>query len=175
MQIHITQPLAYFITYHTYGTWLPGDPRGTVDAFHRARGAAYSPPSLSRHAAAAHSLRHPPVELSPGERTIVLRAIQEVCRYRRWALHAAHVRTNHLHAVIQAAHTPERVMNDFKAWSTRRLVEAQHRPQGAPVWVRHGSTRHLWKPDVVRAACAYVVGEQGADMRWAVGPMSGAG
>lgn len=27
-------PLAYFITWTTYGTWLPGDPRGWVEYHH---------------------------------------------------------------------------------------------------------------------------------------------
>lgn len=26
----MSEPLAYFITWTTYGTWLPGDPRGWV-------------------------------------------------------------------------------------------------------------------------------------------------
>jgi hypothetical protein len=27
-------PLAYLITFRTYGTWLPGDERGSIDRFH---------------------------------------------------------------------------------------------------------------------------------------------
>jgi REP element-mobilizing transposase RayT len=168
MPIHTAHPLAYFITFHTYGTWLPGDPRGTVDTLHRARGLPYAPPSPSRQAAATATLRHPPVELYPEERGVVLQTIQEVCRVRGWALYAVHVRVNHVHVVIGAEPTPERVMNDLKAWSTRRLVEAGHRPRGGSVWVRHGSTRHLWKPEVVQAACVYVMEGQGEDVRWAV-------
>jgi hypothetical protein len=27
----LPEPLAYFLTWHTYGTWLPGDERGWVE------------------------------------------------------------------------------------------------------------------------------------------------
>jgi REP element-mobilizing transposase RayT len=128
--------------------------------------------AAGRQAASEKSLAHPAVELRPEERTIVLRTIQEVCEHRGWALRAAHVRGNHVHAVVQAVradHTPERVMNDLKAWATRRVIEAGLRPPGTRLWVRHGSTCHLWRPEAVEAACDYVVAGQGEGRRWAMG------
>ncbi len=67
----------------------------------------------------------PPVALTSEQREVVTRTIIEIVQHRRWLVHALNVRTNHIHAVISAANTtPEKVMNDFKAWSTRRLREA---------------------------------------------------
>jgi REP element-mobilizing transposase RayT len=51
-------------------------------------------------------------------RDAVLRAIQEVCAYRGWNLLAAHVRSNHVHTVVEAEDPPERVMGDFKAYAS---------------------------------------------------------
>jgi hypothetical protein len=133
--------LAYLITFHTYGTWLPGDSRGSVDEKHAGFGMPYVSPAPKRHAKSMSCLKHAPVELDDRDRVIVLEAVREVFRHRRWSLHAAHVRTNHVHVVGAAQHTPERMMNDLKVWSTRRLVDAGSRPRGARVWVRHGSTR----------------------------------
>jgi REP element-mobilizing transposase RayT len=169
MEPRLSAPLAYFITFHTYGTWLPGDPRGSVDAQHRVVGTPCVGPSEGRQAASAQRLAHPPIELCPEERTIVLRTTQEVCRYRGWVLHAANVRVNHIHAVIRAEPAPERVMNDLKAWATRRVIEAGLRARGTHLWVRHGSTRHLWRPEAVNAACVYVVEGQGGGRQWATG------
>jgi REP element-mobilizing transposase RayT len=171
MEPHLASaPLAYFITFHTYGTWLPGDPRGSVDAYHRLRGAPRVGHAAGRQAASAKALGRPPVELRPEERTVVLRTIQEVCQHRGWVLQAAHVRVNHVHAVIKAVRadpTPERVMNDLEAWATRRVIEAGLRPPGTRLWVRHGSTRHRWRPEAVEAACDYVVAGQGEERQWA--------
>ncbi len=169
MQPRLSAPLAYFITFHTYGTWLPGDPRGSVDAHHRIAGTPCVGLSEGRKAASARRLAHPPVELCPEERTLVLRTAQEVCRHRGWVLHAANIRVNHVHAVLRAEPSPERVMNDLKAWATRRVIEAGLRPPGTPLWVRHGSTRHLWRPEAVHAACVYVVERQGGGRQWAIG------
>ena len=154
-------PLAYVITFHTYGTWLPGDPRGSVDAHHNVPGTARLDSSQPRADANARRMRYAPVLLSDAERTLVARTAQEVCHHRRWLLRAVHARTNHVHAVIWAPHAPERVMNDLKAWGTRRRVETGLRPQGSRVWVRHGSMRYLWSQKAVDAACAYVVDGQG--------------
>lgn len=167
---HVSAPLAYFITFHTYGTWLPGDPRGSVDAHHCIYGTPYvGGRSERRHAASGQRLAHPPIELRPEERTVVLRTTQEVCWHRGWDLHAVNVQVNHVHAVIRADHSPERVMNDLKAWSTRRVIEAGLRAHGTHIWVRHGSTRSLWRLEVVSAACAYVVAGQGEGRQWVIG------
>jgi REP element-mobilizing transposase RayT len=170
MEPHLSAPLAHFITFHTYGTWLPGDSRGSVDAHHRVVGTPCVGRSDGRNAASARRLAHPPVELRPEERTVVLRTMQEVCRHRGWVLHAANIRVNHVHVVVQAELvSPERVMNDLEAWATRRVVEAGLRPRGTPMWVRHGSTRQLWRPEAVIAALVYVVERQGGGMQWAFG------
>ena len=162
-------PLAYLITFHTYGTWLQGDPRGAATSEHRIYGAPYAGASPGRHASHVARLRHPPVLLGPEARTTVLRTIEELCRHRGWRLWAAHVRTNHVHVVITAEHAPERVMADVKAWTTRRTAEAGLHVRGATLWVRHGSTRYLWRREHVDAACAYVLEGQGGGTRWTAG------
>ena len=91
-------------------------------------------------------------------------AIQEVCRQRGWNLLAAHVRSNHVHTVVEAEAEPERVMNDFKAYASRRLNRMSLDAPNRKRWARHGSTRWLWKPQHVSAALQYVVAEQGVAM-----------
>jgi REP element-mobilizing transposase RayT len=172
----VSAPLAYFITFHTYGTWLPGDPRGSVDAQHRTYGTPYvGSGEEGRFASSARRLIHPPIYLGPEERTVVLRTAQEVCRHRGWELYAVNVQSNHIHIVIRAEHTAERVMHDLKAWSTRRVVEAGLRERGVHMWVRHGSTRMLWQAKAVRAACAYVLEGQGEGRQWVVDGRHGFG
>ena len=124
--------------------------------------------ALFAHASAL--LRSAPVVLRDAERALVLEAMREVCRFRAWRLYAAHIRSNHVHAVIAAVAAPGRIMGDFKAWGTRRLVEAHYRARGAPVWARHGGTRALWRTEAVDGACFYVLHEQGDVLPAAVWP-----
>jgi REP element-mobilizing transposase RayT len=107
-------------------------------------------------------MKSEPYLLAQASRTVVLDAIREVCTHRGWTLFAAHVRTNHVHAVVEADVRPEEILNDWKAYASRRLnfVEAAKRPR----WARHGSTRWLWKDQDVRDAIKYVAEGQGEPM-----------
>jgi hypothetical protein len=42
-------PLAYFISFRTYGTWLHGDKRGSIDRHHNQYGSPYIPPNDKWH------------------------------------------------------------------------------------------------------------------------------
>ncbi|MGH2524913.1 MAG: transposase, partial [Anaerolineales bacterium] len=117
-------PLAYFITFVCYGTWLHGDERGSVDREHNLPGTPYLSPDAERARAEQELMDQPPYELDRQRREVVLKTIQEVCAHRGWSLLAAHVRSNHVHVVVQAVAKPEKVMNDFKAYASRRLNEA---------------------------------------------------
>ena len=85
---------------------------------------------------------------------------RRVCGQRGWSLLAAHVRSSHVHTVVQAEVPPERVMNDFKAYASRRLNRMRLDEPDRKRWARHGSTRFLWKAEYVLAAIQYVVDEQ---------------
>jgi REP element-mobilizing transposase RayT len=146
----------YFITFRCYGTWLHGDQRGAIDWRHR----AYKSPLLERDEERERkefkALKHSPVLLDERQRMIVELTIHEVAEHRTWIVHALAVRSNHVHVVVAAEITPENVMNSFKSWATRRMVEAGALPKGTKTWSRHGSTRYLWTPAALEAACRYV-------------------
>lgn len=75
---------------------------------------------------------------------------------------AAHVRSTHVHLVVSAGDSPEKVMNDIKAYATRALHAAI--PGRQRFWTQHGSTRYLrWERDVI-AAIDYVLNQQGEHM-----------
>ena len=105
-----------------------------------------------------------PYCLDQVRRDTVLTAIQEVCTHRGWCLLAAHVRTTHVHTVVEAEVGPERVMGDFKSYSSRRLNRTGLDSPDRRRWTRHGSTRWLWEPQHISAAIQYVVAEQGEAM-----------
>jgi REP element-mobilizing transposase RayT len=87
---------------------------------------------------------------------IVELTVREVAEHRSWIVHALAVRSNHVHVVVTAEITPENAMNSFKSWATRRMVEAGALPKGTKTWSRQGSTRYLWTPAALEAACRYV-------------------
>src|SRR5438034_1087872 len=129
-------PLAYFITFHCYGSHLHGAEPGSVDRNHRAYGSRYVPPDATRLSAAEAVMDQEPYLLDPSGRYTVLQSIQQVCAHRGWTLVAAHVRTTHVHVVVEAGQPPEAVMHDFKAYATRLLNHGERKTRR---WSRHGS------------------------------------
>jgi len=105
-----------------------------------------------------------PYSMDAPRRSVVLAAVQERCQQRHWGLLAAHVRSSHVHIVIEADVRPERALNDIKAYASRCLNQAGLDERTRKRWSRHGSTRWLWKRDDVAAAIRYVVDEQGDPM-----------
>jgi REP element-mobilizing transposase RayT len=151
-------PLAYLITFGTYAARLHGDERGSTRY-----GRGFVAPDARLHAERLARANGVIVSLDERDRSIVRDAIASVCAFRDWALHAAHVREEHVHCVVTADAEPESIMRDWKSWSSRRLHE-DGRFVGQRVWARRGSTRWLWNQRHVDDAKVYVVERQGRDM-----------
>jgi REP element-mobilizing transposase RayT len=157
-----TEPLGYLITFRTYGTWLHGEDRGSVDRRNYNRyGQPDMPPNKWVLADEQAKLRNAPVILDHAQREVVESAIREVCEQRRYQLHAVNARSNHVHSVVTASRKPEHVMNSFKSFATRKLRAAGLLGSDIKPWGRHGSTPYLWTEEDLERAIDYVLNGQG--------------
>jgi REP element-mobilizing transposase RayT len=157
-------PLAYLITFRCYGTWVHGDDRGSMDRKHNRYLTPKIAPNRPLQISDLKQLKHPPVILDARKRSIVAKAIREVCEYRRYILRVMNVRTNHAHVVVTAAREPEGILEAFKSYATRALRKANVISQTLKPWIRHGSTIYLWKERDVAKAIEYVMLSQGDDL-----------
>ncbi len=153
--------LAYFLTFHAYATWLHGEDKGSVDPAHNTPGSDFIPPDPDLLQRNARNINQPPLELTIEQRQSILNTMREVTSHRGWTLHSVNVRSSHVHAVVAGNHAPERMMNDFKSYATRRMKEAGLLTDETKVWSRHGSTRYLWKQTDIASATDYVLNRQG--------------
>ena len=152
--------MAYLFTFRSYGTWLHGDKRGSVDRFHNQYGAPYFPPNEARQHQTERRLKYPPVVLDSAQRESVSRAIRETCEVRKWFLRASNVRTNHVHAVLSTDVRPELALNALKANATRQLRhDGRWQPSRSP-WSDGGSRRYVWTEVGLERAIDYVVNGQ---------------
>jgi REP element-mobilizing transposase RayT len=158
-------PLAYLITIRTFGTWLHGDDRGSMDRHGKN---IYGAPRIPGNAKLHHQMRREqtaaPFLLDSRQRACAEAAILLVCACRGYGLLAINVRTNHVHAVISATVRPEVIINALKANATRELRAQRLVAADSPIWSRGGSRRYLWKPHHVDAAIEYVLYGQGPDL-----------
>ena len=102
------------------------------------------------------------VTLSASKRRVVLEQIQEVCAHEGWALHAAHVRSTHVHLVVTAKVPPQEATRKLKAYASRALNERFGRKEKR--WATHGSMAWLWDPRRLDRAVDYVIRGQGKPM-----------
>ncbi len=148
-------PLGYFLTLPTYGTWLPGDNRGWVD-YHQ----GWKEPDSVLESDAGIRMTEDACRLQDVERTIVEEVISQHCEFRKWTLHVVNCRTNHIHVVVSAESAPTEVRRQLKAWTTRRLKEnSSLKGNDIPRekwWASRGSIRYLNDEDSLEAAILYV-------------------
>lgn len=156
--------MRYLITFACYGAHLHGDEAGSVDPQHNLVGTRLIAPDADRAIEERSRMLQEPYVMDYAERTTVLDAMHQHCEYRDWKLWAAHVRSNHVHAIVEAELPPEKIMNELKSYASRALNRLQ---SGAPErkrWARHGSTRWLWKDQDLKDAIEYVIDKQGEPM-----------
>ena len=172
--IPMREPLAYFLTWTTYGTWLPGDQRGWIEKPGRFR-----EPNRNMEVANREQMTEPEFVLTSPQRALVELTIRDHCKFRRWSLHAVNCRTNHVHVVVTApGYSPDDVMKQFKSWCTRRLKEHASNPE-APAsgptknpanslpltlrqkfWTRGGSKRVIFDQEGMENAIVYALDGQ---------------
>jgi REP element-mobilizing transposase RayT len=156
-----SQPLAYFITFTTYGTWLHGDKRTSV--MRTDDGPKLLAPQKGFHTWQRQRLATHPATMDEHQRTIVLRAIVEHCTLKQWHLIAAHVRSNHVHILVRNTEKIDLVATALKSWSTRALRQAGYGLQN--MWTRGASRRYVFTRDKLREKLNYVIHEQGEMMQ----------
>jgi REP element-mobilizing transposase RayT len=156
-------PLAYHITWTTYGTWLPGDTRGWVES------GVYGiqEPDPVREQQAREAMAESAVVLTSEQRAIVDATIRRHCEIRGWEIHALNVRTNHVHLVITGNRSADEMMNQLKGWCSRRLsdqaglTQKVARRAGRRHWfTEHGSTRPIFDDAYLQNAIQYVLEAQ---------------
>jgi REP element-mobilizing transposase RayT len=157
------EPLAYFLTWSTYGTWLPGDERGWIE-YRR----GWQLPDMARKLEAEARMSEDACRLDREQRDLVERQIAETCHVRRWELHSVNCRSNHVHVVVTANIEPKIVRNQLNAWCTRRLKELattrRNMQKGESNltsarenwWAERGSQRFINDLESLDAAILYV-------------------
>jgi REP element-mobilizing transposase RayT len=152
--------IAFFSTWTTYGTWLPGDPRGWYQ-----RGHGLQEPDALRQFEAALRMTESAVTLDPDQRRLVEKTIADHCAIRSWDLHAVNCRSNHVHVVVTAPGREIEVPREqFKAWCTRKLKDRERLLTLAVRenwWTERGWDEYIDDVDNLAIVIAYVRDWQG--------------
>jgi REP element-mobilizing transposase RayT len=158
---------AWLLTWTTYGTWLPGDKRGSVTRVresdaprkeHDEPGTPYDGPMPALRDPARAMMKGPPVLLSHRQAEVIKAQFIESALYRGWRLLAAAVMRNHVHLVVVAddAVDSAELLKTFKSYASRALNAQFPRPQAGRWWTVSASRRSLPDERAIQDAVRYV-------------------
>jgi REP element-mobilizing transposase RayT len=169
----------WLLTNTTYGTWLPGDARGSVTSVrpeghseprieHDIPGTPYEEetPGLERSARAL--MRGPAIRLNRKQAQLLLAQFRETAAQRDWTLHAVAIMANHFHLVAEVGNDPDprKVLADFKAYGSRALNREFGKPASETWWTSNGSKRKLSGDLAVESGVHYVLRQEYALVIW---------
>jgi REP element-mobilizing transposase RayT len=153
------KPLAYFISWGTYGTRLHGDPRGTVDRDHNERGTPVLGFDPIRWEREKGLLKFPPVFFTREQMRFAESVIPEICERGHWNYLTCAAGPDHVHAVLDFPFDPKAVRGLLKRWLGQELSNQWRLPAGATWWAESGSIRWAYEQDYLRNILNYVNGQ----------------
>lgn len=166
MSIHDKIPLAYFITFRTYASWLHGDERLSVS---RAQN-VYQSPKINPNTNLKNQMqalqKQSSIIFTHLQGEIILNAAVDTCNQQGWRLYALHIRSNHVHLTVKADCKPESVMTKIKSRATFFLRKHSEFSKDQKIWSRHGSTKYIWSPESLYYSSDYTVERQGQKMAY---------
>ncbi len=145
------EPLAYFVTWTVYGTFLQGDIRGWR---RRRKGEQFPQPILAQWR--RDRLKHSIQLLNAAQQSTVEQVIDRHCEIRGWKLWTKSARTNHVHVVVTAlGYAGNKVRDQLKANATRGLREHWEEFRNRPVWTMLGDWECINSQDDLEKVILY--------------------
>ncbi len=138
-------PLAYHITFGTYGTRLHGDPRGTVDRTLNNPGDPIIGADGGWQRIERSRLNFPPVVLSDELRRFADSIVPNLCERGGWTFHACATRPDHVHVLLSTDREGKAVRSWLKRWLGEALCKRWPLPDGAGWWAKGGSVKWVWQ------------------------------
>jgi REP element-mobilizing transposase RayT len=163
----------WFLTWRTYGTWLPGDERGFIGAvrddqgnqvINNIPGQPVNRGNVRLESYAASRLKGPPILLTSEHAVELEQQFYETAQYRGWSVLGLAILINHVHLVVLVEGDPDgsAILRDFKSFASRRLNARFGKPASGSWWSESGS-RRVVKADANHEAVEdYVKQQSGA-------------
>jgi REP element-mobilizing transposase RayT len=145
-------PLAYFITWTVYGTFLPGDKRWWR---HKRKGVSAPADGLAQWS--KKRLLHPISLLAQDDQVACEFAIDEICVFRQWKLWARSARSNQVHVLVTATDKkPNLVRDQIKAKCTLEIRKANLEFVDRPIWTTGGDVEFIDTEDEIFQCQVYI-------------------
>lgn len=149
-------PLAYHITFGTYGARLHGDSRLTVDRRRNEYGESFIGRNDRWAQDEAARKRFDLVSLHIDQRLFVESAIPAICARGGWEYRIAACQHDHVHILLSTDREGKSVRKWLKRWLGEVLAEKFTSPIGCSWWAEGGSVKWIWKNEYFHRAFEYI-------------------
>jgi REP element-mobilizing transposase RayT len=149
-------PLAYHITFGTYGTRLHGDYRATVVRTSNAPGTPVFREDPLRLKSERDRMQFNPVLFQQQQREFIEASIPSICQRGAWEYRIAAAGPDHVHVLLSAAAESGAVRKWLKRWLGETLSERWPLAPGRSWWADGGSVKSIWQEDYLQRAFEYI-------------------
>lgn len=149
-------PLAYHITFGTYGMRLHGDPRGTVSRAQNRYGEPFIETDLRWEREERLSLKFPPVFLTEEQRLFGEKVIPLICQRGGWKYHIAACQPDPCHTLLTGAAEGKAIRKWLKRWLSEELSSRWPLKEEQVWWAECGSVKWIFDEEYFLTAYEYI-------------------
>jgi REP element-mobilizing transposase RayT len=149
-------PLAYHLTWGTYGTRLHGDPRGTVDREMNRFGDPIIDRDTEWESQETALLRFPRRILTIEQRVFIESQFEGICARGSWKPIGIAAATDHVHAILTASAEGKAIRKWLKRWISEAMNTKWSLQSEEVWWAECGSIKWIWTEDYLDRAVEYV-------------------
>ena len=157
----------WLLTWTTYGSWLPGDERGSIGIFHdqdenaiehNKRGQSVADASEALRKYSKSQMKGDELRLVLEQARVLVTQFHCTAAFRKWRFLAVAIMANHIHLIVNVHGDPdpETILRDFKSYGSRALNLQWGKPKSDTWWTESGSKRKLDTDNSVIGATGYV-------------------
>ncbi len=149
-------PLAYHITFGTYGTRLHGDPRGTVERHFNQYGTPIVENDPWKQKFERDSMIAAPVVLTDSQRQFIESTMPSICQRGGWEYHICATQPDHVHVLLSSDRPGRDIRKWLKTWLGQELTARWPDESRPRWWAVGGSVKYVWKKPYLRTAYGYI-------------------
>lgn len=150
-------PIAYHITFGTYGTRLHGDERGTIDIKRNKPGDPIIGQNEHWQQYENQILNHKPVTFNEEQRHFIQKSLPQICERGEWTHHCSACQDNHIHIMLSTSSDEKMVRKWLKRWLGELLSNKHPLPSQQSWWAEGGSIKWIWDDFYLDAVYQYVI------------------
>jgi len=149
-------PLAYHLTFGTYGTRLHGDERCTIHRSMNRPGDPVIGKAEEWEQMERSLLKFPAVILTLEQRLLIEKSIPDICRRGGWVFVNAAAAPDHIHVELKGSAHGKSIRRWLKTWLGQELNKQWPRAAGSTWWAECGSVKWIWTDDYLENVYLYI-------------------